>query len=295
MREIFVSYRRRPDYRAVTEHIYDRLKDAFGKDAIFKDVHSIPGAADWRQELRRALNQAVVTLVIIGPDWATMSNASGTGLADPGDPVRMEVELSLQRQIPVFPVLVFGAAISQVASLPSNLAQLQYRNVREVHDHPYFDFDMDRLIKDISQYVKRRGTEADKGLLALQLRYYALAIQLLAKARELHPTDGAIAFTYALALLQGRSPGLVQDKGEIVRIEEVLKTAMSGLKAREIVAFWGALKEEYWVQRWGYAEEHEDARQLFQFARRCPSDRELFGLLKLVQPAVMVKYADYFR
>ena len=41
MSKIFISYRRE-DSADTCGRIYDRLRDRFGKDAVFKDVDSIP-------------------------------------------------------------------------------------------------------------------------------------------------------------------------------------------------------------------------------------------------------------
>lgn len=51
MAQIFISYRRF-DSTAITGRIYDRLRQEFGKDAIFKDVDNIPAGRDFRGVLR---------------------------------------------------------------------------------------------------------------------------------------------------------------------------------------------------------------------------------------------------
>lgn len=75
MARIFVSYRR-ADSRLVTNRIYDRLRGAFGKHDVFKDVDNIPPGKDFRGVLREATANCQIMLVIIGPKWVMDSVAS---------------------------------------------------------------------------------------------------------------------------------------------------------------------------------------------------------------------------
>ena len=69
MNEIFISYRRE-DSADVCGRIYDWLVSYFGKDKVFKDVDTIPGAANFRDFLNSTLNQCKFMVVIIGPKWS---------------------------------------------------------------------------------------------------------------------------------------------------------------------------------------------------------------------------------
>ena len=106
---IFISYRRQ-DSGDVTGRIYDRLVQQFGREAIFKDVDSIPLGVDFRISLGDAVGQCNLLLAVIGRRWLSIQNESGARrLDDPRDFVRIEIEAALQRDIPVIPLLVQGS------------------------------------------------------------------------------------------------------------------------------------------------------------------------------------------
>src|SRR5437016_576472 len=110
MSTIFISYRR-ADSKHATSRIHDRLRMEFGKGTVFKDVDSIPIGMDFRTVLREVLSQCRVALVMIGPSWITTADADGTRrLLNPTDFVRLELEATLARGIPVVPVLLDGAS-----------------------------------------------------------------------------------------------------------------------------------------------------------------------------------------
>lgn len=151
---IFISYRRE-DSSDVTGRIYDRLCQHFGEQNVFKDVDSIPLGVDFRQHLGNSVGQCNVLLTIIGRQW--MAGEKGKRrLDDARDFVRIEMEAALKRDIPVVPVLVQGSSIPNVDDLPAQLQPLAYRNGIPVRPDPDFHQDMDRLIKGIEGYLKRR-------------------------------------------------------------------------------------------------------------------------------------------
>lgn len=61
MPHIFISYRR-DDSRAITGRIYDRLKEAFDKDKVFKDVDRIPPGSSFAEVLETELRRCNVVL-----------------------------------------------------------------------------------------------------------------------------------------------------------------------------------------------------------------------------------------
>ena len=93
-------------------------------------------------------------LVVIGPLWAGVTDAQGNKrLLNPEDPTRIEIETGLQRveegKVMVIPVLVMDAKMPSQADMPESLSQLRNQNAISINDDPYFDFDMERLIRDI--------------------------------------------------------------------------------------------------------------------------------------------------
>lgn len=148
---IFISYRR-ADSIDICGRIYDRLVADFGKEGVFKDVDNIPLGVDFREYLRETLDDVTAVLVVIGPDWVTVADKEGNPrLHDPNDWVRVEVESALSRDIPVVPLLVYGARMPRAHQLPDSLASLAARNGMSIRPDPDFHNDMDRLIGHLRQ------------------------------------------------------------------------------------------------------------------------------------------------
>jgi len=92
--KIFISYRR-DDTQDTVGHIYYRLKERFGADAIFMDVDAIPMGYDFASYINFVLRQCRVVLIVMGPSWPSVVAQNGpyTGqprLANPEDHVRIE-------------------------------------------------------------------------------------------------------------------------------------------------------------------------------------------------------------
>jgi hypothetical protein len=156
-RTIFISYRRQ-DSSDVTGRIYDRLVQHFGKEAIFKDVDSIPLGVDFRMLLGDAVGKCNILLAIVGRQWLNSQNESGARrLDDPRDFVRVEIESALQRDIPVIPLLVQGAGAPAENDLPASIRALVYRNAISIRPDPDFHHDIDRLIKGIELHFKNNS------------------------------------------------------------------------------------------------------------------------------------------
>ena len=154
---IFISYRR-ADSADVTGRIYDRLREHFGKSAIFKDVDSIPPGVDFREHLEKAVGKCQVFLVVIGDKWLEATEARRRNrLHDPDDFVRIEIESALKRNIPIIPLLVRGTSMPAEEKLPPSLRKLVYRNGISIRSDPDFHGDMDRLIEAISNYRNRKS------------------------------------------------------------------------------------------------------------------------------------------
>ena len=151
---IFISYRRR-DSSDATGRIYDRLVSHFSRECVFKDVDSIPLGVDFRKHLADSVGRCQIVLTVIGPNWlADDSAGTKAGLADPRDFVRLENEAAFQRNIPVIPVLVQGAAMPQAEQLPPSLESLAYHNGIPIRADPDFHPDMARLIKGIEAHFR---------------------------------------------------------------------------------------------------------------------------------------------
>jgi len=116
--KIFISYRRE-DSQATVDHIYDRLKDRFGREAIFMDVDGIPPGYSFPGYVDYVLRQCRVALIVLGPSWPTVVEPSGryagqARLKDPADHVRIEVEQALA----LAPVNAAGEPASGLLLIP---------------------------------------------------------------------------------------------------------------------------------------------------------------------------------
>jgi hypothetical protein len=157
---VFLSYRR-ADSDDIVGRIYDRLVKRFGKAAVFKDVDSIPLSADFRMVIDNSLSSCQVFLAVIGQDWLTLTEDNGgRRLDNPRDYVRLEIEMALERGIPIIPVLVRRATMPSSTDLPLAIRSLEYCNGISVRSDPDFHRDMDRLIEQIERLnPKQLGRE----------------------------------------------------------------------------------------------------------------------------------------
>lgn len=150
---LFISYRR-IDTGEPVGRIYDRLTEQFPTEEIFRDLESIPIGQPYEDVIREKLRKSKVALVIIGPQWASITDACGNPrLEDPNDLVRIEVLEALSLEILVVPVLVSKAEMPSSDKLPPALQQIVRLNAVDVRPDPDFHRDMDRLIDKLSNLL----------------------------------------------------------------------------------------------------------------------------------------------
>lgn len=153
-KSIFISYRRQ-DSQHITGRIYDRLSSQFGKEAVFKDVDSIPLGYDFRDHLREQVGRCAVLVAVIGKNWNPPAASGDRRLSDPRDHLRIEIESALERHIPVIPVLVDGIEMPAEDELPVTLGRLAYHNGIAIRPDPDFHHDADRLARGIEMLFKQ--------------------------------------------------------------------------------------------------------------------------------------------
>lgn len=156
---VFISYRR-SDSASIAGRIFDRLAAYFGRDALFKDVDDIPIGVNFEQVIASVIDASSVLLVLVGPTWATVATERGRRLDDPTDFVRLEIEAALRRGIPTIPVLVEGATMPDVATLPPSLRPLFAHGATLVRNDPWFDGDMSQLANTLVQWLPLRSAGA---------------------------------------------------------------------------------------------------------------------------------------
>jgi tetratricopeptide (TPR) repeat protein len=147
---IFISYRR-DDASGASGRLYDWLRIAFGREHVFRDVHSI-GAGKWRDQINDALARSAVCLAVIGPRWANADNLPR--LHAKNDTVRHELAAALASQdLTLIPTLVEDTAVPRAADLPDVLRSLFDWNALAVTEHGWED-DTRRLIAKIAEVTK---------------------------------------------------------------------------------------------------------------------------------------------
>lgn len=158
MTSIFISYRR-SDSTDVVGRIYDRLSSHFGKEAVFKDVDSIPLAVDFSQEIDNQIKASKVVLAVIGANWLKVLNER---LEDPHDWVRIELEAALLHKVPILPILINGAQLPKAVDLPIKLRSLANQNATPIRQDPDFHTDMERLIQGLEKQFNLVGFNEGK-------------------------------------------------------------------------------------------------------------------------------------
>jgi hypothetical protein len=141
---VFICYRRE-DTAGFAGRIYDRLKSSLGRESVFIDVDNIPAGRDFVEVLTERVGRCDALVALIGRNWlASADKDNFRRLDDPNDFVRIEIEAALERNVPVIPVLVDGAAMPRANDLPDALKKLARRQGIEI-SHNRFDSDAERL------------------------------------------------------------------------------------------------------------------------------------------------------
>lgn len=147
--QIFICYRRE-DSSWVAGRIYDRLVQKYSNEAIFKDINSIPLGTIFKDHIISVISQCSVFLVVISDRWMGENVELGKRrIDDPTDIMRMEIEVALQLDIPVIPLLVQHTSMPVKENLPLALNGLADRHGMRISNDPYFHVDMDRLVEHL--------------------------------------------------------------------------------------------------------------------------------------------------
>jgi uncharacterized protein YecT (DUF1311 family) len=152
MARIAISYRR-SDSQDITGRIFDRLVDQYGRDTVFRDIDSIRPGTDYRKQITHALEATDILVVVLGPKW--LGHVAGESRIDnEADPVRIEVETALKRDIQIIPVLVSGMQMPAARELPDGLKDLVYRQAVTVDSGRDFDHHIDGLISTLDEFFE---------------------------------------------------------------------------------------------------------------------------------------------
>ncbi len=145
---VCISYRR-ADSMAITGRIFDRLVSHFGADAIFMDIDDIPFGVDFREHIDTTIRGSDVLVAVVGATWLGPRDGAEDRIRQPADPVAIEIHTALERQVPIVPVLVDGAAMPDESRLPETLAAFANLNAVDITSGRDFSIHVDRLIRAI--------------------------------------------------------------------------------------------------------------------------------------------------
>ena len=145
MAKIFICYRRE-DSAYPAHQICRNLADHFGSESVVFDVDTIPLGVDFREYLNNQVRKCDILLAVIGDQWIEILKQR---LDEPNDFVRIEIQVALESNIPVVPVLVGKAPMPIEKNLPPEIAELAYRNAAEVRAGPDLQTHLKRLIADL--------------------------------------------------------------------------------------------------------------------------------------------------
>jgi tetratricopeptide (TPR) repeat protein len=154
---IFISYRH-ADSAAYAGRLYDRLKDRYGDEQVFRDLDMDIGI-DFVERIDDTVSSCAVMVVIIGLGWLDARDAAGNRrLDDADDYVRVEVSSALKRSMRVIPVLVGDAKMPDKNDLPEPLRALARRNALAISDSRW-DYDVGLLMQAVDSVLQEREAQ----------------------------------------------------------------------------------------------------------------------------------------
>jgi hypothetical protein len=149
---VFVSYRREESAH-VAGRIYDHLEGAFGVGNVFFDVEGIPIGSDFRSAIRNALLKSQALVLVMGKQWANRFRSSATWfswrVSRTIDYVRIEIELALDHNVRILPLLIDGAHMPSETDLPAKISQICYYQAAPIRGGLDFRLDIKRVIEAI--------------------------------------------------------------------------------------------------------------------------------------------------
>jgi hypothetical protein len=154
----FISYRR-DDAAGYAGRLHEALENRLGRDQVFRDVDTLRPGQDFIEAIESRLAECRVFIAMIGREWLDARDSEGRRRLDqPHDYVRLEIVTALgRRDVRVIPVLIEGATMPPVESLPEPVRPLARKQAVHLRDDAW-DHDVDRLasaIADVGSPVTR--------------------------------------------------------------------------------------------------------------------------------------------
>jgi len=173
---VFISYRREDSAYALL--VYHRLIEEFGPEHVFRDIERIAPGDNFAARIDEHIPDSQAMVAVIGKGWIERRPS----LSKPGDFVRRELLLALEKRVAVVPVLVGGTQMPSRAELPPSLREFQLLNAIPLTDYR-FDSDLDTVVQALQKKLvpampSQPDGEATESLMAKvdQLQFQALQL-----------------------------------------------------------------------------------------------------------------------
>jgi hypothetical protein len=154
---LFISYRR-DDTGGDAGRLHETLTELLGPDRTFCDLDQIAPGIDFEVALKNALSASEVVLVLIGPNWESISDSNGKPrLSNKRDLVRMELLEALKNEkVRIVPTLLNRNTVPKKADLPNVLRPIARLNA--------FLIRRERWRDDVAALLKRLGITQEKAI-----------------------------------------------------------------------------------------------------------------------------------
>jgi hypothetical protein len=150
MNKVFICYRR-DDSRDISFNLYKALCRRFGDESVFIDIESIPYSVDFREHVRKSLEDMDVVVAVVGNRWLDARNEDGKRRLDnPDNFVRVELQTAFALERTVVPLLVGQAEMPRESDLPPALGGFAFRNAAELREGPKYDSQLTELLDGIA-------------------------------------------------------------------------------------------------------------------------------------------------
>lgn len=149
--QLFISYRRQ-DAAGFVATFFQALSSKLGKHNVIFDRVSIPIGVDFRDYLSRRIRDCDIVIMVIGPTWKDAQKGGQRRLDQNDDPVLAELEVAIQSNKHVMPVLIHAAEMPVEADLPLSLKTLAYKNAFRFGSDASFGADLKKFLEAIQDY-----------------------------------------------------------------------------------------------------------------------------------------------
>ncbi len=148
MKTIFISYRR-SDSEYAAGALGRELRSHFDRQLVFRDKEDIDGGVSWKQKVLEEIDKDSALLVLIGKNWANVTDSDGKRRLDnPDDPLRLEIADAFKDGAAVIPILLENAEMPRAAELPSDMRLLADINALKLRDGDW-QYDFDSVIRTL--------------------------------------------------------------------------------------------------------------------------------------------------